>query len=118
MVPITLVQRLDAHIATIFQIIQPYMHKSTYEAEEWINKRVAQYTKLKIRAVHQLLDVFDLRLLAPPTPTIDLTTLKDVVSCLWANIDTILQMRGTEPESVPIELEEDIALDALLKTFD
>ena len=32
-------------------------------------------------------------------------------------MDTIIAMRGIEPESVPIELAEDAAFDALLKIF-
>lgn len=49
------------------------MEKSTAEAEDRIEKKVAQQTKKNIQAVHQRLYSFELCVLACITPTIDLT---------------------------------------------
>lgn len=49
--------------------------------------------------------------------TIDLTTLQIVVASLQANVDVILEMRGTEPGSVPIELAEDTVLESFVHDF-
>lgn len=54
-------------------------------------------------------------MLYQPSPTIDLTTLKATVDILIKDMDAILDMMGTEPESAPIDLVEDIVLDALFK---
>lgn len=51
---------------------------------------MAQQTETKILAVHQCLDIFELRVLALPSPTIDLMTLLAVVAILRADVDAIL----------------------------
>lgn len=53
---------------------------------------MAQQTEQKIQAVHMRLDDFELRVLARPTPTIDLTTLQAVIASLRAD-------KRAEPES-------------------
>ena len=77
-----------------------------------------EQTEQKIQAVHQLLDAFKLRVLACPAPTIKLSTLQEVVASVRAGVDAILEMRGTELESEPIELAEDTVVDDLFKTSD
>ena len=47
--------------------------------------------ELKIRALHQRLDAFDLRVIERPSPTIDLITLQEVVASLRADITTYLR---------------------------
>ena len=69
--------------------------------------------KQNIQTVHQRLDVFKLRILARPTPTIDLITLKEVFVSMCEDVYSILEMRGHEPETAPIELAEDIMLATL-----
>ena len=104
-------------MSTLLHHIQTWMQKSIAEAEDRIDKRVAQQTERKIQAVHQRLDEFELRVLACPAPTIDLTTLKKVVMSLRAKFNGILHMRGHECETEPIELAEDTVLDALFTTL-
>ena len=84
-------------MATQLHHIQPLMHKSIAEAEDRIKKRVAQHTNQKIQTVHQHLDAFELWVVACQSPTIDLTTLQEVLSSLGANDDSILQIRGLSP---------------------
>lgn len=45
------------------------------------------------------------------TPTIELTTLQDAVSSFRVDIDAILEMSGTEPDNVPIAIEEDTMME-------
>ena len=47
------------------------MQKYIADAEDRTAKRVAHYIERKIQAVHQLLDAFELHVLACATPTID-----------------------------------------------
>ena len=63
-----------------------------------------------IQAVNQRLDAFELRVLTRPAPTIDLTTLQEVVESLRADVENIMEMRGTEPETVRFKIEKDIVL--------
>lgn len=49
----------------------------------------------------------------PPNPTIDLTTLKEVVVSLRVDMDSIIEMRGPDPESAHVETVEDIVLTKL-----
>ena len=51
----------------------------------------------KIAEVHQRLDAFELRLLARPSPLVDVSTLQAADDSLRANIDTILKARVPEP---------------------
>lgn len=69
-----------------------------------------------IKVVHQHLDAFDVLVLARPAPTIDLTTFQEVVGGLQADVESIMEMRGPEPETSPVELAEDIVLVVVLTT--
>ena len=93
--------------------IRPWMQKSIAKAEDRIKKKVAQQTKWKIQEVHQHLHVFELRVLARPTPTTDLTTPQEAVASLRADMDIILEMKGLEPETAPVETTKDTMLAAL-----
>lgn len=83
------------------------------EDKDRIKKRVAQMTEMKIQEVHQLLDAFELRFLQCPDPTINLNTLQEVVTSLRADVDNILEMRGPDPETTPVQLAKDTLLAAL-----
>ena len=61
-------------MATVLLHIQPWMQKSVYDVED-----ARRLSKKNLR-VHQHLDVFELRVLARPTFTIQLTTLQDEVA--------------------------------------
>lgn len=65
--------------------------------------------------VQQCLVAFELRVLERPVPTIDLTNLQVVMASLRSDVETILEMRGTKPEGVPIQLADDTLLNALFK---
>lgn len=69
-------------MATLFRQKNPWMEKSNLEAEERVERKVAQNTKQKIEAVHKRLVAFEMRVLALPSPTVDLTTLKHAMSSL------------------------------------
>ncbi|XP_027768212.1 uncharacterized protein LOC114074437 [Solanum pennellii] len=97
-------------MATLLHHIQPWMQRSIAEAEEQIEKKVAQQMERRIQAVHQRLDAFELKVLACPAVTIDLTTLQVDVPSLRADIDAILDMRVPEHEAAPAELAEDTVL--------
>ena len=43
---------------------------------------MAEHTERKVMVVHQRLDFFELRLLARPDPTVDVTALQDAVESL------------------------------------
>ena len=86
------------------------MQKSIAEVEDQIEKKVVQQTDKSIQAVHQHLGAFELRVLACPTPTIDLITLPEVLANMRENVDSIHEMRGHQPETAPIELVKDTML--------
>ena len=62
------VLKLEAQIPTLMHHILPLMQMFITEAEEQTKKKVAQQTKRRIQVVHQLINAFDLRVLARPTP--------------------------------------------------
>ena len=70
----------------------------------------------KIVEVHQHLDAFELRVLARPTPPVDVSTVQAAVDSLRADIDTILEARVPESEAPSVEPAEDTVLAALFVT--
>lgn len=54
--------------------------------------------------VHKCLDAFSLRVPVRPAPTTDLTTIQTELACLRPDVDAILEIRGTDPESAPNDL--------------
>ena len=48
-------------------------------------------------------------------PTIDLTTLQAAFASLRVDVDAILEIMGTNPESTPIDLAKDMVLYALFR---
>ena len=54
-----------------------------------------------------------MRVLACPTPTLNLTTLQEVVASLRDDVDYILEMIGPEPKTARVELVEDTILATL-----
>ena len=55
-------------------------------------------------------------MLARPAPPVDVSTLKDVVDSVRANIDTILEARVPESVAPSVEPAEDTVLAALFAT--
>ena len=53
----------------------------------------------KVMEVHHCLDAFELRVLDPPTPIVDVTDLQAVVENLRVDLDTILEARVPESEA-------------------
>ena len=51
------------------------MQKSITESEECLEWKMVQYTERKIAEVSQRLDAFELRVLARPTPPVDVSTI-------------------------------------------
>ena len=57
---------------------------------------MVQHTEWKIAEVHQRLDAFELRVLARPSPQVDVLTFQADVDSLHADIDMILEARVPE----------------------
>ena len=62
------------------------------------------------------MDVFELRVLARPTPQVDVSTLQDSVDSLRADINMILKAWVPESEAPSVEPAEDTVLEALFST--
>ena len=101
-------------MATLLHHFQSCMQKSITGSEERLERKMVQFTERKIIDVNQLLNAFELRMLARPVPPVDVSTLQAAVDSLRADIDMILGARV--PESV--EPAEDIVLAALFPTPD
>ena len=92
------------------------MQKSITESEECLERKMAQFTERKIAEVNQRLDAFELRVLARPAPSVDVSTLQAAVDSLRADIDTILEARVPESEAPSVDPVEDTVLAALFAT--
>lgn len=90
-------------MATLLHHIHPWMQKSITE-EERIEKRVTKLVEQQLQAVHKHLDAFELRGLARPAPTADLSSIVTEMVILRPDVDAILEMRGTNPDSAPTKL--------------
>ena len=77
---------------------------------------MVQHIEQKIAEVHQRLDAFELRVLARPAPSVDVSTLQATVNNLRADIDTILEARVPEFEALSAEPAEDTMMEALFAT--
>ena len=62
-------------MATLLHHIQPWMQKSITESEARLERKMQQFTELKIAEVNQRLDTFELRVLPRPAPPVDVLTL-------------------------------------------
>ena len=92
------------------------MQRSIVEAEERIERKMAQHTEQQIMEVHQYLDEFELWVLARPSPTVDLTILQVAVENMRADLDTILEARVPQSEAPFVDPAEDTVLAALFST--
>ena len=110
------VQKLEAQMATLLHHNQPWMQKSITESEAHLERKMQQFTERKIAEVNQRLDAFELRVLARPAPSVDVSTLQAAVDSLRADIDTILEARVPESEAPFVEPAEDTVLVALFTT--
>ena len=93
------------------------MQKSITESEECLERKMVQFLELKIAEVNQRLDALELRVLARPSPAVDVSTLQAAVDSLRANINTILDARVSESEAPSVEPAEDTVLAALFYYF-
>ena len=103
-------------MATLLHHILPWMQKSITESEERLERKMVQFIERKIDEVNQRLDAFELRVLARPSPSVDVSTLQNRVDSLRADIDTILEARVPESEAPSVEPAEDTVLAALFAT--
>ena len=92
------------------------MQKSITESEARLERKMQQFTERKIAKVNKRLDAFELRVLARPSPPVDVSTLQGTVDSLRADIDTILEARVPESEAPSVEPAEDTILAALFTT--
>ena len=79
---------------------------------------MVQHTERNIAEVHQRFDAFELRVLAPPTPQVDVSTLQAAVESLRADIYMILEARVPKSEAPSAEPNEDTVMAALFATFE
>lgn len=103
-------------MTTLLHYIQPWMQKSIGEAEDQIENKVAQQTERKILAVNQCFDLFELRDLAQPSPTIYLMTIQVSVASLRADVDAIFDVWVPESEATLAEPTKYTVLAALFTT--
>lgn len=89
---------------------------SITEAEDQIEKRVDKKTKQRIQAVHRRVCSFELRVLAHLALTIELISIVNDVASVRVHVNTILEIRGTDPKSEHVEIVEDRVLATLLTT--
>ena len=118
LVQLARVQKLESEMATLLHHIQPWMHRSIAEAEERLERKMAQHTERKIAEIHQRLDAFKLWVLARPAPQVDMSTLQAAVESLLADVDMILEARVPKSEAPSAELAEDVVLAALFATYE
>ena len=118
LVQLSRVQILEPQLAALLHHILPWMQKSITESEERLEQKMVQYTERKIAEVNQRLDAFELRVLARPSPSVDVSTLQNRVDSLRADIDTILEARVLEFEAPSIEPVEDTVLEAPFATLE
>ena len=110
LIPLARVQKLEAQMATLLHHIQPWMQKSITESEEHLERKMVQFTERKIAEVNMRLDAFELRVLARPSPPVEVSTFQAAVNSLHADIDTILEARVPESEAPSVEPAEDTVL--------
>ena len=79
---------------------------------------MVHHSDRKIAEVHQRLDAFELRVLARPTPPVDVSTLQAAVDSLRADIDTILKARVPDSKAPSAKPAEVTVLAALFATSD
>ena len=77
---------------------------------------MVQHTKRKIVEVHKRLDTFELRVIAQPTPQVDVSTLQASVDCLRTDIDMILEARVPEIEAPSAKPAKYIVMATLFAT--
>ena len=77
-------------MATLLHQIHRWMQRYIVQAEQRLERKIAQHIERKVMEVHQRLDSFELRVLARPAPTVDVMFLEDIVESLRDDLDTIL----------------------------
>ena len=103
-------------MATLLHHIHPWMQRSITEAEVRLECKMVQRTERNIAEVHQLLDAFELPVLARLAHPVDVSTLQVAVDSLRADIYTILEARVPEFKASSAEPAEDTVLSALFAT--
>ena len=103
-------------MSTLMHHIHPWMQRSIVEAEECLEREIAQRIERKIAEVYLRLDSFELRVLDRTSPPVDVSTLQDAVESVRADIDIILEALVPESEAPSAEPIEDTVLAALFAT--
>ena len=79
-----------------------------------LEQRIFQHTDWNIDEVYQHLDAFELRVLAQPSPQVDVSNLQPTIESLRADIDMILESRVPESEAPSAEPAKNTVMAALL----
>ncbi|KAG5600404.1 hypothetical protein H5410_031774 [Solanum commersonii] len=106
-VPLATVKKLEAQMATLLHHIQPWMQKSIAESEARVERRMEGMMDLKVQAVNNRLDAFELRVLERPAPAIDLSALQADIASLRSDVEAILAAPSVEPQVAPTALADD-----------
>ena len=75
------------------------MHSFIDEAEERLERKIAQHTGRKVMEVHQCLDNFEMWVLTRPAPIVSVTSLQAAMESVRVVLDTILESRVPESEA-------------------
>ncbi|WMV41556.1 hypothetical protein MTR67_034941, partial [Solanum verrucosum] len=89
------------------------MQKSITKSKARMKRRMEGMMDRKVQAVNKRLDAFELRVLEPPAPSIDLSSFQAELASLRADADAILSTRTIKPQAAPTALADDTVLDAL-----
>lgn len=84
-------------MGTLMHHILALIQKSKDEVEDRIKKRVNQQTEQNLQEVNNLLDAFELQVLARPSPTIDLNTFQEAVEFCGMMLTTFRRLGGPSP---------------------
>ncbi len=105
-------------MATHLHHIQPWIHRSIAEAGEHLERKKTYHIEQKISEVHNLLDAFELQVLALSASPVDMSTFQASVESLRVDIDMILDSRVPQYKAPSAEPAEDTVLVALFATFE
>uniref|UniRef100_M1DKX6 Integrase core domain containing protein n=1 Tax=Solanum tuberosum TaxID=4113 RepID=M1DKX6_SOLTU len=107
------IQKLKAQLASLLQLIRPWMKWVIDESATRVEQRMEQMMDRKVQVVHQRLDAFELRVLERPAPTTYVSFFQTELASLWANLDTLIAPPETEPASAPMTPIDNMMFDAL-----
>uniref|UniRef100_M1DW87 Integrase core domain containing protein n=1 Tax=Solanum tuberosum TaxID=4113 RepID=M1DW87_SOLTU len=111
--PLARVQKLEAQMATLLQLMRSWMQRAIEESATRVDQRMEQMMDRKVQTMHEPLDTFELCVLEQPSPTTNISAFQTKFNSLCTDLDTLLAPLETEPESSPMESVDNTVFDAL-----